>query len=108
LLGSSSFLSDDVLSVTSEADRTQYLTPLGFAQNLVDWSLEDRGLLALRSRGGQFSRTLRPIEAGGQAVWEYLNYGLALLGLAVVYFIRRYAIQSSRRKYLEMLGIEGA
>jgi ABC-2 type transport system permease protein len=50
----------------SSVDRTQYLAPVDFAQNLVDWSLEDRALLALRSRGGQFSRTLVPMEAGGR------------------------------------------
>jgi ABC-2 type transport system permease protein len=108
LLGSSSFLSDDVLSLLSEADRTQYLVPLSFAQNLVDWSLEDRGLLALRSRGGQFSRTLSPLSAGGRMLWEYLNYFLALLGLGFVYLIYRAARSHARRHYLEMLGAGGA
>jgi ABC-2 type transport system permease protein len=108
LIGSSSFLSDDILSLISQVDRTQYLAPLGFAQNLVDWSLEDRGLLALRARGGLFSRTLAPVRAGQQAVWEYLNYALALGGLGIVYFIRRYLRGLSNRKYLEMLTAKGA
>ena len=86
LIGSGSFLSDDILSLLSQVDRTQYLTPLSFAQNLVDWSLEDRGLLALRARGGLFSRTLGPVKAGEQPFWEYLNYVLALLGLGLVYY----------------------
>ncbi len=108
LIGSSSFLSDDILSLLSQVDRTQYMTPLSFAQNLVDWSLEDRGLLALRARGGLFSRTLGPLKAGEQPFWEYLNYGLALFGLGLVYFIRRRMRQASDRKYLEMLGTKGA
>jgi ABC-2 type transport system permease protein len=108
LLGSSSFLSDDVLSLISQTDRTQYLAPLTFAQNLVDWSLEDRGLLALRARGGKFSRTLSPVESGSQARWEYLNYALALLGLGLIYLIQRYLRQAAQRKYLAVLGIEGA
>lgn len=108
LIGSSSFLSDDILSLLSQADRTNYITPLTFAQNLVDWSLEDRGLLALRARGGLFSRTLAPVKAGEQPVWEYLNYALALLGLAIVYFIRRHLRQLSNRRYLQMLGTKGA
>jgi ABC-2 type transport system permease protein len=108
LIGSSSFLSDDILSLLSQVDRTQYLTPLSFAQNLVDWSLEDRGLLALRARGGLFSRTLGPVKAGEQPFWEYLNYVLALAGLGLVYFIRRRLRQSSDRKYLELLGTKGA
>jgi ABC-2 type transport system permease protein len=108
LLGSSSFLADDVLSLISEVDRTQYLAPLSFAQNLIDWSLEDRGLLALRARGGQFSRTLSPVKAGRQMMWEYLNYGLALLGLGIVYLVRRYLRTVTNRKYLAVLGTRGA
>jgi ABC-2 type transport system permease protein len=108
LIGSGSFLSDDILALLSQVDRTQYLTPLSFAQNLVDWSLEDRGLLALRARGGLYSRTLGPVKAGEQPMWEYLNYALALLGLGLVYYIRRRLRQSSDRKYLELLGTKGA
>ena len=108
LLGSGSFLSDEVLELASSIDRTQYLAPVNFAQNLVDWSLEDRGLLALRSRGGQFSRTLRPIEASSQMAWEYSNYAFALLGLGLVHLIHRYARLSARRRRLAMLGAEGA
>ncbi|NJM35983.1 MAG: ABC transporter permease, partial [Rhodomicrobium sp.] len=108
LVGSSTFLTDDVLNLTSSINQTQYLAPLSFAQNAVEWSLEDRGLLALRSRGGQFSRTLEPMTAGGQALLEYLNYGLALLGLAIVYLVRRVLRQNAKRRYLTMLGIEGA
>ena len=108
LIGSSSFLSDDILALLSQVDRTQYLTPLSFAQNLVDWSLEDRGLLALRARGGLFSRTLGPVKAGEQPVWEYLNYALALLGLGLVYLVRRRLRRLSDRKYLELLRLKGA
>ncbi len=108
VVGSNSFLSDEVLGLASSVGGTQYLAPLGFAQNLVDWSLEDRGLLALRSRGGQFSRTLMPMDAGMQMLWEYLNYALALIGLAVVYLIRRHMQLSASRKYLAMLSTQGA
>ncbi len=108
LVGSASFLSDDILNLTSSVNQTQYLAPLNLAQNIVDWSLEDRSLLALRSRGGQFSRTLEPMTASAQAFWEYLNYGLALLGLGIVYIVRRASRQSAKRRYQAMLGIEGA
>ncbi len=107
LISSSSFLSDDIINLTSGVNQTQYLAPLTLAQNVVEWSLEDRGLLALRSRGGQFSRTLEPMTAGTQALWEYLNYGLALLGLAIVYLVWRVSRQSAKRRYEAMLGIEG-
>jgi ABC-2 type transport system permease protein len=108
LIGSNSFLSDDIINLESSVNQTQYLSPVAFAQNLADWSMEDRGLLALRSRGGQFSRTLEPMKAGTQAMWEYLNYALVLIGLGLVYLVRRYARLSSKRKYLTMLGLEGA
>ncbi|MGO9544051.1 MAG: Gldg family protein [Rhodomicrobium sp.] len=108
LIGSGSFLSDDILSLLSQADRTQYLAPLSFAQNLVDWSLEDRGLLSLRARGGLFSRTLEPVKAGSQPIWEYLNYALALFGLGLVYLVRRHLRRLSDRKYLAMLSAKGA
>ncbi len=108
LVGSSTFLSDDILNLTSSVNQTQYLAPLSFAQNVVEWSLEDRGLLALRSRGGRFSRTLEPMTAGSQALWEYLNYGLALFGLGVVYLARRAVRDHSQRRYQSILGLEGA
>jgi ABC-2 type transport system permease protein len=108
LIGSSSFLSDDILGLTSSVNQTQYLAPLTLAQNIVEWSLEDRGLLALRSRGGQFSRTLEPMTADMQALWEYSNYGLALVGLGIVYVLRRASRLRRQRRYQAMLGIEGA
>jgi gliding motility-associated transport system permease protein/gliding motility-associatede transport system auxiliary component len=43
-----------------------------------------------------------------EAFWEYLNYGLALLGLGIVYLVRRFTREASRRRYLAMLGMEGA
>ncbi len=81
---------------------------MNFAQNLVDWSLEDRGLLALRARGGLFSRTLAPVKAGSQMTWEYLNYALALVGLAIVYLVNRHSRQNTKRKYEAVLGTRGA
>jgi ABC-2 type transport system permease protein len=108
LIGSNTFLSDDVLNLASGVNQTQYRAPLTFAQNLVEWSLEDRGLLDLRSRGGQFSRTLEPMSMGSQSFWEYLNYGLALAGLGIVYFVRRTMREASQRRYMAMLNLQGA
>ena len=108
LIGSSSFLSDDILSMLTQVDRTQYLAPLSFAQNIVDWSMEDRGLLALRARGGEFARTLRPMKGSRQLMWEYLNYVFALAGLGLIVLVRREMRQASDRKYLAMLSAKGA
>ena len=67
--------------------RTNYLGPVQLIANTVDWSLEDRGLLSIRGRS-HFSRPLNPITKNQQLFWEYLNYGLVLLGLAVIWLLR--------------------
>ncbi|MBN2886202.1 MAG: ABC transporter permease, partial [Chromatiaceae bacterium] len=84
LLGSSSFLTDTAISLATEATQSRYFKPLELIQNAVEWSLEDRGLLALRGRG-QFSRLLAPMGPSERLFWETLNYLLALGGLALVY-----------------------
>jgi ABC-2 type transport system permease protein len=98
LIGSASFLTDTAISLATEATRTVYTKPLELIENAVDWSLEDRGLLSLRGRG-QFSRLLRPLDRGEQMFWEYLNYALALAGLALVYGLHRRSRQQRRRHY---------
>jgi len=102
LFGSASFLSDTAMSLATEATRTVYTQPLDLIQNAVDWSLEDRGLLALRGRG-QYSRLLEPLTRQEQLIIEYLNYALALAGLALVYVLHRYARQRRRGYYATVL-----
>ena len=88
LLGSDAFLTDTAISLASEATQTRYQKPLELIQNAVEWSLEDRGLLALRGRG-QYSRLLEPVGRGEQMFFEYLNYALALAGLGLLYLLAR-------------------
>jgi len=90
VIGSGSLLSDAVLDLAAEATRTRYDKPLELVENLIDWSLEDRGLLTLRGRG-QYSRMLKPMAADQQLFWEYLNYALAVLGLVLLALWRRLA-----------------
>jgi len=73
-----------------------------FLQNAIDWSLEDRGLLSIRSRA-QFARTLVPMERSSQLFWEYLNYALALLGLAGVWAWRHRVRRSEQLRYQSIL-----
>ncbi|MCI5143742.1 MAG: ABC transporter permease, partial [Candidatus Electrothrix sp. ATG1] len=87
LFASNSFLSDTVMSISSSVMRTNYLGPIQLIANTVDWSLEDRGLLSIRGRS-HFSRPLDPISKNEQLFWEYLNYGLVLLGLALIWLLR--------------------
>jgi len=102
VIGSDSFLSDTAISLATQATQTQYLKPLEFAQNALEWSLEDRGLLALRGRG-QFSRLLSPVGREAQVFWEYLNYALAAIGLALVYWLHRLLRRRRERVLTEML-----
>jgi ABC-2 type transport system permease protein len=99
LIGSSSFLSDTAISLATEATQSRYLKPLELVQNALDWSLEDRGLLTLRGRG-QFARLLEPVGREGRMLLEYLNYALALGGLALVYWLHR----TLRRRRVRMYG----
>ncbi|KFI22178.1 Gldg family protein [Nitrosococcus oceani] len=102
LFGSNSFLSDEMLDLAAAGLGTRYLKPVELAENAIDWSLEDRGLLAIRGRA-QFSRTLYPLEREAQVFWEYLNYGLALLGLLLVWLFRRRANRQAQQRYAEIL-----
>ena len=102
LIASNTFATDAVLRLASEGGGTLYAQPLEFLQNTIDWSLEDRGLMAIRSRA-QFARTLEPLERSGQLFWESLNYGLALLGLVFVWFWRRWMRRSEQLRYQSIL-----
>jgi ABC-2 type transport system permease protein len=88
VFSSNDFLSDQTLGVIGSAQGTVYFNSLQLIANAVDWSLEDRELLGIRSRG-HFTRTLPSLAEAEQILLEYLNYGLALLGVLVVFFVHR-------------------
>ena len=92
LVGSNEFASDLAVTLVSEGMGTFYSKQLEFMQNVIDLSLEDQGLLSIRGRS-QFSRTLVSMVSGEQALWEDLNYGVALAGLLGIWFWRRWASQ---------------
>ena len=96
--GSSALFSDQAINLIGQTLGSPYSKPAEFAQNLIDWSLEDQGLLAIRSRA-HFARTLRPLSRGGEQVLEYLNYALALGGLAVVWLLDRRRRQRAAARY---------
>ncbi len=107
LFSSSDFLSDTALDLAAAATGTHYMKPLQLMQNAVDWSLEDQSLLALRGRG-QYSRMLQPMDRGSQIFWEYLNYVLALGGLALVYLLQRRSRMERVRHYQTVLNLGSA
>lgn len=101
LFSSNDFLTDQLLQMAGAAGGGEYLNSLQLLANTVDWSLEDAGLLSIRSRGN-FNRTLPTLEHSTQLFWEYLNYGLALLALLIVAGVR-YQINRSRQKAYQQL-----
>ncbi len=102
LFGSNSFLNDVILGIGSSVMQSSYLGPVQLIANGVDWSLEDRGLLSIRGRG-HFSRPLLPMTRQVQFFWEYLNYGLALAGLALVWLLNRSSMKKREHLYRKMV-----
>jgi len=102
VIASNSFASDIALDLASQGLNTYYTKPLAFLQNAIDWSLEDRDLLQLRGRT-QLARTLYPVPDEVQQWWEYLNYGLALIGLIAVWFWRTRVAAADLRLYQRIL-----
>jgi ABC-2 type transport system permease protein len=83
VIGSGDFLNDTVFTISSQLAPERYLNSLQFIQNAVDWSVEDLDLLSIRSRGTS-SRVLEPLTADEQSMWEFANYGFALVALLVI------------------------
>jgi ABC-2 type transport system permease protein len=92
-----------MLDLASSGMGTRYLKPIQLVENALDWSLEDRGLLAIRGRAN-FSRTLNPLDRESQLFWEYLNYGLPLFGLFLIALIRRQTNKRAASRYAAVLG----
>jgi ABC-2 type transport system permease protein len=92
VIGSGEFLDDFVLRLSSQLIGDQVMNNLQFAQNAVDWSVEDTDLLTIRSRG-TYTRLLDPLSEEEQTTWEVGNYVAALVALLLVagawWFFRR-------------------
>ncbi len=102
LMSSNALFTDNAEELVSEGLGTRYRKAAELAQNLIDWSLEDQGLLAIRSRG-HFARTLEPMERGTEMFWEYLNYGLAIAGLVLVWVLNRRRRRLAEGRYARIL-----
>ena len=102
LIASNTFACDSVVNLASQGQGTMYTNPLDFIQNGIDWSLDDQGLMSIRSRA-QFSRMLMPMEQNTRLFWEYLNYGLALLGLFLIWLWRSVKQKRKQSHYKQIL-----
>ena len=102
LIGSNAFASDTALELASQGMGSLYDKPIEFLQNIVDWTLEDPSLLAIRSRA-QFARTLVPMDQIQQTVVEYVNYGLLMLGLWIVWMGRNFLRRQTESQHKALL-----
>ena len=102
LFSSNDFVQDQVLQLTGGISQTDYLNSLQLLVNAIDWSLEDRALMSIRSRGN-FNRTLPPLAHNQQLLWEYGNYVLAFAFLAVIALWQRQRKKRKQRYYLTWL-----
>ena len=107
LFASNSFLADQTLRMIGSADGTLYGNSVQMMVNVVDWALEDETLLGIRARGN-FNRTLPPRDAADQSLIEYLNYGLALAGIALVFFLHRRRMAKGARTHAQWLAGEAS
>ncbi|MFH1076455.1 MAG: Gldg family protein [Pseudomonadota bacterium] len=83
VIGSSEFLNDLVINISRSIGQDRFLAGLEFLENLIDWSVEDEDLLAIRSRGSH-ARILEPMTRSRQVMWEWINYGVVILSLVIV------------------------
>lgn len=88
VFASNDFLRDQITQLAGTSTGTAYLAPFQLMANAVDVALDDTGLLSIRSRG-QFNKTLPPLETSSQKFWEYLNYALAAIAIAIIYGMTR-------------------
>jgi ABC-2 type transport system permease protein len=95
VIGSAAFVEDNVLNLAGFLNQTASANNLQFMRNVVDWSVEDLDLLAIRGRGTA-TRVLQPMTEQQQASWEAANYVIALLALIAVYVAWRRRIQNER------------
>lgn len=107
VFASNDFAKDQILQMAGSAGGTVYLAPMQLMANAVDWSLEDTGLLQIRSRG-QFNRTLPPMEKPSQLFWEYTNYVLAALAVLLIAFVYRALSTARQRRQRKLILGEGA
>ena len=98
VFASNEFIADETIQIMGMLNGTQYSNPLQLVENAIDWSVQDRALLAIRTRG-HFARTLHSLTDDQKQYWEFFNYFFALLGLFAVWGTFKYTQRRSRRLY---------
>ncbi len=88
VFGSNDFTADQIIQMVGSAQGSIYGNTVQLLTNVVDWAVEDENLIGIRARGN-FNRTLPGMEEADQAFVEYINYGVAVLGVVVVLLLFR-------------------
>ena len=88
VVSSNEFVNDLTLQISAAGGTQRFTNSLQLMQNAVDWSLEDRGLLSIRSRS-QFARTLN-VRDQQKPIIEYANYLMAVLGLILLWVVSKW------------------
>ncbi len=83
VVGSAEFLNDFVLDLSARLSQDLPFNNLQFAQNAVDWAVEDLDLLSIRARGGG-TQVLQPLSERAQTMWEVGQYLFALFALLAI------------------------
>ena len=83
VFGSGDFINDTFLELSQSMSEERYLSNLQFVQNAIDWAVKDEGLLKLRGRT-IYVRLLDPMTESRQQLWEYMNYGVMIVGLLII------------------------
>jgi ABC-2 type transport system permease protein len=97
VLGSADLVSDLLLQLAGQPGGEVHRGNLQLLQNLVDWSVEDTDLLAIRSAGA-FARTLRPLDEVEARAWE-----LGVVGVCAAMLALATAIPARRRRRAQPL-----
>lgn len=91
VFGSSGFLDDFPLQLSSRLSQDYVVNNLRLLQNAVDWAVEDTDLLSIRSRGAA-TRVLIPLNKKQQTFWEvgiYVIEIILLAGLVIYWQVKR-------------------
>ncbi len=103
IVGSGALFTDNFLDQMSKVLRSEYRRPIQFMQNLVDWSLEDQALLGVLRKHSQFTRTLATLDEKEKTNWEYINYGLGVVGIFLIGIIRIILNRRSQLRGMRLL-----
>ncbi len=98
VLASNSFAEDRISGMLSSISGNNYTAPFELITNAIEWSLEDEGLLSIRSVG-HFNRTLPPMEDAEKQRWELINYVVVLIIILCIYISRRLIEGAKIKRY---------